>query len=163
MDKWKASAETHDKLKDLIASHHTHLVDVLDDIVIIFKEKASKKGDLIVYGKTSKAPAILSLLGEREWKFLIEIGYDAWQKLNDTQQTALLDHQLCFITGKEDEQTAAMKYSLTEPDVSYFTEEIARNGHWRPVINLDAETEEGSSNESVGPAPDDLGDLDSIF
>jgi len=161
MDKWKASPELHDKLKDLIANHHTHLTDVCDDIVIVFKEKASKKGDLVIYGKTSKAPAILSVLGERQYKFVIEIGNDAWQKLTSDQQIALMDHQLCFITGKEDEQTAEMKYTLTEPDVYYFTEEIARNGHWRPVINLDETSEE--NKETVGPAPEDLGDLESIF
>lgn len=142
-DKWKAGPEVQDKINELVGNHHPHLADIVYDIVVIFKDKASRKGGYPVLGKTSKAPAILSVLGERQYQFVIEIGNDVWQKLSVEQQLALLDHLLSFIRGEEDEQTAEMKYSLAEPDIYYFTEEVARHGYWRPDLSDKDEEAEG--------------------
>ena len=150
-NKWKAGDSEYITIRDLISTNHQHLVDVMDDIVVIFKERASKKGTTVIYGKTSKAPAILSLLGERPYQFVLEIGFDHWNTMLPAQKRALLDHLLCFIGGEEDEQTAEMKYYLREPDVYYFSEEIERNGHWRQELadllsQDDNEGEEGALN-----------------
>lgn len=150
-EKWKAGTEIQDKINEMVGNHHPHLADICYDIVVIFKEKASRKGGYPIMGKTSKAPAILSVLGERQYQFVIEIGHDVWQKLTEAQQTALLDHLLSFIQGEEDEATAEMKYSLSEPDIYYFTEEVARHGYWRPDLS-DKPSEE--SEEGVDPLDD---------
>lgn len=147
-DKWKASSSTQEIVNQLIGQHHPHLVDIMDDIVIVFKEKASKKGDRHIIGTTAKAPAILSILGEREYKFVITIGNDCWSVLNLEQQTALLDHLLCFIGGEEDEKTGEMKFFMQTPDIFYFSEEVERHGSWRENIKTPSEEEQKTSEDS---------------
>lgn len=148
MDRWKAGEAIQESIKTLIGQAHPHLVDICDDIIVIFKEKASRKGGQPTLGKTSKAPALISLLGEREYQFVIELAADTWNQLDDTQKMALLDHQLCFIGGEEDEKTAEMKYHLTSPDISYFSDEVLRNGHWRPDLSpSDEEKQEGEDQD----------------
>lgn len=148
MDRWKAGDAVQENIKTLIGQAHPHLADICDDIIVIFKEKASRKGGQPVLGKTSKAPALISLLGEREYQFVIELAADTWNRLDDTQKMALLDHQLCFIGGEEDEKTCEMKYYLTAPDISYFSSEIERNGHWRPDLS-ESEEEEGAEDSDA--------------
>ena len=147
MDRWKASDEVQDKIRSLISTHHTHLIDISDGVIVIFKEKASKKGGKPIFGRTTKAPALITLLSEREYKFVIEIGGDIWSALSDKEQTALLDHQLCFIGAEEIEQTGDMAYFLKEPDIYYFSEEVERNGSWRPVVSLENENSESSGRD----------------
>jgi hypothetical protein len=154
MDRWKAGEETQDDIKTLVGEAHPHLVDIMDDIIVIFKEKASRKGGQPVLGKTSKAPALISLLGERDYQFVIELAADTWNLLDEVQRKALLDHQLCFIGGEEDEKSGEMKYYLTAPDISYFSSEVDRNGHWRPDLSESDEEEE--SNESENLSLEDL-------
>lgn len=147
-EKWKASSLTNELLHDLVGNCHPHLVDVMDDIAIIFKDKASRKGETPIMGTTAKAPAILSVLGEREYKFVITLANDCWALLNDEHRRALLDHLLCFIGGVEDEKTGEMKYFIQTPDVFYFSQEIERNGNWRVDVNLNPEEEEEETSDS---------------
>lgn len=151
MDKWKATQETHQVVLDLIANHHPHLADICDDIVVIFREKAPIKGGRPVRGKTSKAPSILSLLGERAYRFVLEIGFDHFNVMDENQRKALLDHLLCFIGGEEDEQTAEMKYFMQEPDIYYFSDEVERNGHWRQEL-ADLLTQEEEDGDAQNPS-----------
>ena len=148
MDRWKASDEVQAEIRSLISTHHSHLIDISDEIIVIFKEKASKKGGKPIFGRTTKAPALITLLSEKEYKFVIEIGGDVWSALSDKEQTALLDHQLCFIGAEEKEQTGDMTYFLKEPDIYYFSEEVERNGSWRPAKPM---LEEEDSNPPMSP------------
>ena len=149
-DKWKAGSSVQEQINTLIGNAHPHLADIMDEIVVIFKEKCSRKGGIPILGKTSKAPAILSVLGDHAYEFVIELGADCWNQLNEEQRLALLDHQLCFIGGEEDDKTGEMKYYLTTPDVFYFSDEIDRHGHWRPDLTpKEEETEEGDSNVNI--------------
>ena len=145
-DKWKAGPEVQDQISHLIGNAHPHLADIMDDIVVIFKEKCSRKGGRPILGKTSKAPAILSVLGEHTYEFVIELGADCWNNLNEAQRMALLDHLLCFIGGEEDEKSGEMKYYLSTPDVFYFSEEVERNGSWREDMMPDGVPEEEGSD-----------------
>ena len=147
MDRWKAGDEIQESVRNHIGQTHPHLADIAEDIIVIFREKASKKGGYPVLGKTGKAPALLSLLGERQYKFIIELGADTWANLKDEERNALLDHQLCYIGGEEDEKSGDMKYHLTEPDISYFSEEVVRHGHWRP--DLTPKTEEKEETQEL--------------
>lgn len=148
MDRWKAGEEVQDTVKTLIGEAHPHLADICDDIICIFKEKASRKGGQPTLGKTSKAPALISLLGERDYQFVIELAADTWNELDEAQKKALLDHQLCFIGGEEDEKSGEMKYHITSPDISYFSSEVERNGHWRPDLS-EKEDEESAESENL--------------
>jgi len=148
MDRWKAGEEVQQSLRETVGKAHPHLADIVDEIIVIFKDKASRKGGQPILGKTSKAPALISVLGERQYQFVIELGADTWVLLDDDQRNALLDHQLSFIGGEEDEKTAEMKYHLTTPDISYFSGEVERHGHWRPDLSP-KEEEESSEDDAL--------------
>ncbi len=145
-EKWKAGSEIQSTVNKLIGNSHPHLADICNEIVVIFKEKCSRKGGVPILGKTSKAPSILSVLGDHTYEFVIELGADCWNNLNGVQRECLLDHQLCFIGGEEDDKSGEMKYFLTTPDVFYFSEEIDRNGNWRDDITPDGIPEEDKSD-----------------
>jgi len=127
----KADDDVMTTLKELIGRHHPHLAAVSDQIAVLFREKAGKVGDVIVAGKTMKAPGILKTLGDQEYTFIIELAYDYWLKLTETQRISLLDHHLCACGAEENEETEEVRYFVATPDVAFFSEEIQRRGFWR--------------------------------
>jgi hypothetical protein len=136
-----ASADVVNTMKDLIAKYHPHLASIVDDIAIIFKEKAGSAGEKVVAGKTSKANPVVVCLADKPWKFVITLAADVWSELDDKQKLALLDHHLCGIKGSEDDQSGEMKFFLQPPDVEFYKEEVERHGLWRtsgvpPSTNL---------------------------
>ena len=131
-DMWKAGDDVGVIVKDLIAKYHTHLATIDDKIAVVFKEKSSTVGDIEIIGKTAKAPAILKVLGDNDYKFLITLAADAWQELTDKQRVALLDHHLCGCRVEEDETSGVItKCYVAPPDVSFYKGEIERHGVWR--------------------------------
>jgi hypothetical protein len=135
MEKWKAGPEVMKKVKSLIAKYHPHLALVEEDIVVVFKEKASEKAGKVIMGNTSKVTPLLPVVTDKKfaYKFIIEIGADVWQnELDDKQQLALLDHHLCAMKVDDDGQ-GGYKYSLRPPDFVGYKEEVERWGMWRPM------------------------------
>ena len=132
-DIWKAGDEVYKTMESLIAnkSNLSNLALVDDEIFIGFKEKASKNGDVEIAGKTSEAPAVLSAIGEQDYKFVIILAGDVWQSLGDSEREALLFHHLCACRVEENPETGNMKCSVRIPDVSFFREEIEEYGAWR--------------------------------
>ena len=131
MDVWKAPDDVVATVNDLIVKYHPHLVSVRGQIAVLFREKASHAGEKAILGKSRKAPAVLGILGDIDYKFIIEIAADEWGLLTDGERVALLDHHLCACKGTEDEQTGDMKFSLQPPDVAFYREEVERHGFWR--------------------------------
>lgn len=130
-DVWMAGDVELTTMKDLIAKYHTHLVDCVDEIALLFKEKASTVGDVVIPGKTAKASPLFSVLAETKWKFIITLAVDAWSDLDDKQKLALLDHHLCYCKVKEDKEKKTVNYYIAAPDVAFFKEEVKRHGVWR--------------------------------
>lgn len=128
---WQAEEEIMNTVRDLIANYHPHLASVDKEILVIFKEKAGKSGDVIRASASRKASPQLGVVSETDWKFVIELADDEWKSYTDPQRIALLDHALCALRVDEDEETHALKCSIAQPDVLFYTEEIARNGYWR--------------------------------
>ena len=128
---WKAGDDVMDTVRDLIANYHPDLVLCDDEIAVIFKEKASSVGGTVVAGKTAKAPKLLGILGETDYKFVITLGADEWQSLSDTQRVALLDHHLCACGVEEHPKTGKTRFYVRIPDVSFFKDEVERHGYWR--------------------------------
>lgn len=128
---WKAGDDVMTIVRDLVAKFHPHLALCDDEIAIVFKEKSTSVGDVEIIGKTGKAPAILGVLGEVKYKFLIVLAADSWQELNDKQRVALLDHHLCGCKVEENPQTGNTKFYVAPPDVSFYKGEIERHGVWR--------------------------------
>jgi len=138
---WKAGDDVIKTMKDLVAKYHPLLAPVVDEIAVLFREKGSEVDGKVIAGKTSKAPAILGVLSETHWKFIILLAADVWQELDPKHQTALLDHHLCACGATEDEQTGETKTYVRPPDVAFFKEELERHGAWRydgapPSTNL---------------------------
>ena len=132
MEAWMADDDVQNTIKELVANHHPDLVMVVDEIAVIFREKATKTGDAVVLGKSKKAPTVMDLLGTKKWKFIIEIADDEWSSLNNLQRVALLDHHLCACRVELDEQNQGVKRCFVQPpDVSFYKDEVERHGFWR--------------------------------
>lgn len=132
MDLWFADDEIQNSIKELIAKHHTDLVQVEDKIAVLMREKAKKAGEVVSLAAAKKAPAILDVLGTKDWKFIIEIADDEWGSLNNKQKVALLDHCLCGCRVEIDETNGGVKKCYIQPpDVAFYEDEVRRHGFWR--------------------------------
>jgi hypothetical protein len=123
-----ASKDVYDLMHDLISRYHPDLA--LAEIVILIKEKATKKGDVLTVGVGSKVAPWVSALGEATYHFKIEIGGDAWADFTPKQKVALLDHHLCGFKAEEQED-GSIKFFTVPPDVIAYQDEIDRHGVWR--------------------------------
>ncbi len=130
-DVWKAEPDVMNTVTDLISKYHPDLVLVEDEIAVVFKEKASTVGEAVIAGKSAKAPKLLGVLGEIDYKFVITLGGDHWQTLSDAQRVALLDHHLCACRVEENPKSGNMKCYIQPPDVSFYKDEVDRHGFWR--------------------------------
>jgi hypothetical protein len=132
MDVWVAEDEVMESIKELIANYHPDLVAVEKQIAVVFREKASKVGDGVILAKSRKAPSLLGVLGDTDYKFVIEIAADEWKSLNNKQRLALLDHHLCACRTEEDQASGEIKKCWVQPpDVAFYQDEVERHGFWR--------------------------------
>lgn len=134
-DIWKAGAKEVKLLKQLIKDHFPHLLLVQDEIALIFREKAKEApGGQVILGNTKKAPALLAILTDKEfeYRYIIEIGADAWGELDSKQQEACLFHHLCSMKVEENADTGEIKCQIRPPDFYGYREEVERYGMWRP-------------------------------
>jgi hypothetical protein len=133
MEYWQAGADSGvpEIMKGLLG-HHPDLVLVEDEIAVVFREKASKRGGKVVLGNAKKAPGLVGVLGDTDYKFVLELAYDEWSTLTGKQKTGLIDHMLCACGVEENPQTGNMKCFIRTPDVAYFWDELDRQGDWRP-------------------------------
>lgn len=127
---WKADQEIYDTVKDLIAQYHPGLIMCVDQIAILFKEKASMKGDVPVLATTAKASPLLGILSDVDYQFVITIAADQWNELSDRQKIALLDRQLCACKAVVNDD-GSTKYSVAPPDVFFYADELTRHGFWQ--------------------------------
>ena len=127
---YKAEPEVVDMMRELIGQYHPDLALVTEEIAVVFREKAAQRGGRAVLGKAAKASPLIGVLGDTDYKFILELGGDSWLELTTRQKNALLDHLLCSCRAEEDDGN--IKYSLAPPDVSFFWDELDRWGDWRP-------------------------------
>lgn len=166
MDIWKAGSDVLKMMHQLIKKYHPHLLLIEEDIGIIFREKATEKAGKVILGTVKKAPPILPVLTDKKYnyKFIIELGANAWNALSDKQKMACLDHHLCSMVVEEDAEKGTLNCSIQPPDFSAFKDEVQRWGMWWP---LDAETlsviEEmfgnAASSQNSDATIDDLDDV----
>lgn len=130
MDIWKAGEEVYDIMRNLITQYHPHLALVEKEIVILFRDKASKSGGVTTMGKSSKTPDWVSELDTSNWKFKIELASDEWKGLPPELRTALMDHHLCAM-GVEEKKDGSLKHFIKPPDLIAYQAEIERHGVWR--------------------------------
>jgi len=132
-DIWKAGDEVYKTMETLIANHPnlSGLALVDDEILIVVKEKASKNGDHVILGKTSKANALLGVVGDKDYKFVITLAGDEWTALSNEGREALLFHHLCACGVEENQQSGTIKCFVKLPDLSFYREEVEAFGYWR--------------------------------
>lgn len=144
VDIWKANDEIHAKMKALIGQHHPDLTLVMDEIVVVFREKAGKSGGQVVLGNSKKVAAIANAIGNTDYKFVIELAADQWEnELTSKQREALLDHLLTACRCEEDPKSGDLKCTVAKPDIMAFRENVERYGMWFPV----------EEKEDEGPSP----------
>lgn len=129
---WKAEKDIVATMNDLIKQHHPDLVMVMDEIALIFREKAGKAGGQVVLGKSKKASPLFGVLGDTDYKFIIELAADEWDGLTSKQKQALIDHHLCACRTEEDPKSGDLKCFIAPADVSMYFDELDRWGDWRP-------------------------------
>jgi len=170
MEIYKAGPDVMEMIQKLIANYHPHLVLIEDDIGVVFREKAQKVADMTIAGATKKAPPLLPVLTDKKftYKFIIEIGADAWQELDNRQREALLDHHLCAMKVEENADTGEIKCIIRPYDFSGYKEEFERWGMWRPMDDetlsvieemFSKKAQEGADAQANRASGDDLGDV----
>ena len=136
---FKASDEVFALMEAILAEHHDRLVLVSDEIAVVFREKAGKKGGKGVLGTPKKAPPLIGVLGDTDYKFVLEIAGDEWLTLTEDQRKALIDHLLCACQVEEDPDSGNVRCFIAPPDVSFYWAELDRHGDWRPrPVDADA-------------------------
>lgn len=150
-DPWKAGPEVYGTVQHLIANNFPLLAGIDDQILIVFKEKAAKSGEVVIAGKTSKASPLLGVVGEKSYQFVITLASDHWQTLSDAHREALLFHHLAACNVVEDSEDGSLACSVRVPDVSFFREEVQQYGFWR---TSGAVPEEDIITELFGEKPD---------
>jgi len=158
MELWMANKEVHGKVMELIGQYHPDLAMIAEDIVVVFREKASKAGGQVILGKPKRAPALANALAHENYKFILEIGADVWEtELSARQQEALLDHLLTACRAEEDPKSGETKLSVASPDLIAYRENIERYGMWFP---RERSEEEGPVNEVDNAVTDMFGTED---
>lgn len=142
-------------MQDLIGDHHPDLALIDDKIVILFREKAVKKGGQVILGNTKKGPPLLPILSEKKYSyyFIIELAADEWQTLDNTQKQALVDHHLYSMKVEEDEKSGGVKCSIKPYDFAGYREEFERWGMWRPMPDETVSAVEKMFTPSSTPTP----------
>lgn len=157
-DFFAASAEVNELITYHITNNHPKLALIDKEIIAIFRDKAGKAGGQPVLGKTKKAHPYLSVIGNGDYKYVLEVAADTWTTLTPSQRSALIDHLLCACKVEEDENTGDIKYSIVSPDVFFFYEELKRHGDWRtreqeesgPSFDIEAKINVPGGSESDG-------------
>lgn len=133
VDYWKASDEIHQKVYSLIGQYHPDLALIVDEIIVVFREKAGKSGGNVTLGTSKKVAPIANAIGATDFKFVLEVAADVWEdELSSKQREALLDHLLMACRCEEDPKSGELKCTVARPDIMAFRENVERYGMWFP-------------------------------
>jgi hypothetical protein len=135
------------KAWDLIGQRHPEIGGCLNkgELVIVFREKASKAGGQVILGGAKKAAPLVNALAGENFVFILELAKDQWIELSSKKQEALLDHLLCACNAEEDPKTGTWKFSVIKPDVQAYRRNVEEYGMWFPTSDED--------EQSSGPDP----------
>jgi len=137
---WEA-VEAREIAEELIPKHHTRLVDhpILGDarLLYLFTDRKRKKGNRVTLGTAAKLPALQRYLSRSsphnsasEAHFILLFSYLEWELLDEEQQVALVDHELCHCTVRTGKDFKS-RWAIREHDVEEFAEVIQRHGLWK--------------------------------
>ncbi len=112
-------------VEELVESFHGHLERA--KVLVLGKPKATKRGDRIVIARgRAVTPAVRALLKDEigDAHYLIELGRDAWDALNQDRKRIAIDRELCKFIGQDEKG----RWSTRDYDVKEFTAIIHRYG-----------------------------------
>lgn len=131
--------EVAEVARDLIASHHRHLIG--QRIEYVFRSVTGTKGGAEVAGTTRKISSLTSYLAGEEPEtdcegeatgmpafFVITIAEPVWRAIGHDERSALVDHELSHC-GMKDGAPVLLAHDLEE-----FVAVVARHGMWRAEI-----------------------------
>ena len=143
---WKTEDEVDIFVKSLITEHRQDLIidAIYPTIVCFFQDKANiSKGHISVakiYKVSDKINGLCSAFSIKPVRldFIIQIAFDIWKTLSDTQKLAVLFHELAHvgIRTEEDEETGKtiITYFLRGHDVEEFASVIKLFGFYMDDI-----------------------------
>lgn len=119
----KATHAMLELVESITHQHHKRLDGA--SIAVLTKEKASKSKGKTILATASLVPSKVEPILDDEYHFMIVIGRDRWETLEDAQRRALIDHELCHCVMDGDAP------KMRNHDYEEFAEIIARHGFWR--------------------------------
>lgn len=124
MSEYTIADEVKIVAESLIRQYHQHLSRA--KITYLFRDQAWKTRDgMVILGRASKRSKIDKLLSREQEDFIVIIGRDKWDKLNDEEKRALVDHELCHC-GVIVSSSGEMKWILRSHPIEEFPEILAR-------------------------------------
>jgi hypothetical protein len=107
-----------------IEQHHRHLLKA--KISYVFKDKAWKTVcSRVVLGKAARRTELDQLLSPKKEDFIMLIGKDKWETMDDVDKRSLVDHELCHM-GVSISADATTKFVLRPHMIEEFPENLAR-------------------------------------
>lgn len=148
---YKRAPEVEEIANELIAKHHTHLVN--ERIEYVFRSTVQKQGGKEIWGKARKISGLNAFLSRSlrdtemtieagdnvvafdpsEDYFVIEIAGDVWKFLKPEARVALVDHELTHC-GVDWDDEGKKRLVLYPHDLEEFAEVVRRHGLWRQDI-----------------------------
>ena len=146
-----AEAAIQQQVTDIMGQRHPSIAGSLNpgEIVVVFREKASKAGGQVVLGTSRKAAPLINALAGENFVFILEVAKDQWFDLSINQREALLDHLLCSCHAEEDPKSGDWKFSVLKPDVMAYRRNVEKYGMWFPTSDEDQQSD----------GPDPVGDM----
>ena len=127
------------------------LADVVDGIVVVFREKAQKSGDRKIFGRAvAVSPSDwVNVLGDdvENVRFILEVGQDSWEEMTSRQREAAIDHLLCSCWCEIDDESGKISCRIVKPDIMAYQENVDRYGMWFPAPAADEPEAESSDDE----------------
>ena len=123
-ERWPAGPELIQMAHELIEEHHPKAKGAA--IAYIFKAKHGETNGKVVLGSCAKQSPKSKLL--HGWDYIIELAFDMWCVLDDSQREAMLLHELLHI-DRIDGVWKVQPHSVEE-----HTEVIEAYGLWKPDL-----------------------------
>lgn len=123
--KYSFADEVEDVAIQVICKSHQFLRDAR--IKYLFRSGKWEKGEKVVLGQAKLASEDTRFIAD--FDFVIIINFDAWNKANEKQRLALVDHELSHCDFTEDDE-GNRKWKTACHDVEEFTAVVYRHGLW---------------------------------
>lgn len=127
---WQRRADVDEVIKLVRDRWHPHLSRA--SIVGLGRPKCVVKDGKEILAKLKVAEAMEKVLWDEDSlgaDYIVVVGLNRWEDMNETTRLALIDHELMHAGGESEPESG--KWLLREHDIEEFTDIIERHGAWR--------------------------------